>query len=87
LELLKGCGQLEIHGFADTSSCVTTDVLLKVSENTDLLLFDLELMDKAGHRHYIGVSNTLILQNTGGCRFLTGAKISTGTVGSASGAC
>ncbi len=63
IELLKRCGELEIHRSVDTSGYAETDRLLEVAAHTDLFLFDLKLMDSALHEKYTGVGNEQILQN------------------------
>jgi pyruvate formate lyase activating enzyme len=42
---------------------VPPDQLLAVAAQTDLLLYDLKIMDDALHRRYTGVGNELILNN------------------------
>lgn len=63
IELLKRCGELEIHRSVDTSGYAETDRLLEVAAHTDLFLFDLKLMDSGLHEKYTGVGNEQILQN------------------------
>ena len=63
IELLKRCGELEIHRSVDTSGYAETDRLLEVAAHTDLFLFDLKLMDSALHEKYTGVDNEQILHN------------------------
>lgn len=63
LELLGGCGRLDIHRTVDTSGYATRSVLLEVAGRSDLLLYDLKHMNPEIHRKYTGVSNELILEN------------------------
>ena len=63
IELLKRCGELEIHRSVDTSGYAETDRLLEVAAHTDLFLFDLKLMDSGLHEKYTGVGNEQILRN------------------------
>jgi pyruvate formate lyase activating enzyme len=63
IELLKRCGELEIHRSVDTSGQVETSTLLEVAAHTDLFLFDLKQMDNKLHEHYTGVGNEQILKN------------------------
>lgn len=63
LALLDACGKLSVHRAVDTSGLVDPELLLRVAERTDLFLFDLKLMDAAGHRRFTGVSNERILDN------------------------
>ncbi len=62
-QILDACGQRGIHRAIDTSGYVGTDVLLDIAERTDLFLYDLKLIDPAGHRLYTGVGNEKILAN------------------------
>lgn len=63
IELLKRCGDKEIHRTVDTSGYADTDTLLEVAEHTDLFLFDLKHMDTVRHRELTGVHNDVILRN------------------------
>ncbi len=63
INLLKRCGQLEIHRSVDTSGYAETSTVLEVAPHTDLFLYDLKLMDAALHKEYTGVDNTLIVAN------------------------
>lgn len=63
IELLKRCGEKEIHRTVDTSGYADTDTLLAVAEHTDLFLFDLKHMDGACHQELTGVDNEVILNN------------------------
>ena len=63
IELLRRCGELEIHRSVDTSGQAETSTLLEVAAHTDLFLFDLKQMDSTLHEHYTGVGNEQILKN------------------------
>lgn len=63
LELLERCKKNEIHTAVDTSGYANPDVVSKVSEYTDLFLYDLKFIDDEKHIKYTGVSNKLILEN------------------------
>lgn len=63
IELLKRCGELEMHRSVDTSGHVETSTLLEVASHTDLFLFDLKHMDSKLHEKFTGVGNELILAN------------------------
>jgi pyruvate formate lyase activating enzyme len=63
VELLKRCGELEIHRSVDTSGHAETSTLLEVAAHTDLFLFDLKQMDNQLHEHFTGVGNEQILAN------------------------
>jgi pyruvate formate lyase activating enzyme len=47
----------------DTSGLAEWESLERVARKVDLVLYDLKLMDDAGHREYTGVSNRAILEN------------------------
>jgi pyruvate formate lyase activating enzyme len=63
LALLHACREREIHTVLDTSGLASPKFLVKVAALVNLFYYDLKLMDDNKHRHYTGVSNTLILQN------------------------
>lgn len=52
-----------IHTALDTSGLVPWPALEKLVARSDLVLYDLKLMDEARHRLTAGVSNALILEN------------------------
>ncbi len=62
-ELLEACQARGIRTAVDTCGFACTDALLEIARRTDLILFDLKLMDDAKHRQYTGVSNVPILAN------------------------
>ena len=62
-DLLKLCGERQIHRAVDTSGYALWPDLFKVSEQTELFLFDLKLMDATRHKQFTGVDNRLILEN------------------------
>lgn len=47
----------------DTSGYASEDIFLRLARKSDLVLFDLKIMDDSRHREYTGVSNKLILNN------------------------
>ncbi|MDP4176620.1 MAG: glycyl-radical enzyme activating protein [Bacteroidota bacterium] len=63
LELLRQCKAKDIHTAVDTCGFAPYENLLKVSEFTDLFLFDLKIIDDVDHIKYTGVSNKLIHEN------------------------
>ena len=63
LELLKACGEENIHRCIDTTGFTKKETLLKVADKTEHFLFDLKLMDSVKHKEWTGVSNELILEN------------------------
>lgn len=62
-ELLKRCKKKNIHVTVDTSGFVNEDILVEASENIDLFLYDIKIMDDTKHIKYTGVSNKIILDN------------------------
>ena len=52
-----------IHTALDTSGFSSREVLERVLNHTDLVLYDLKLMDDEAHKKYTGVSNKIILDN------------------------
>jgi len=63
IRLLEECGRRGIHRAVDTAGFVSTDIILKVAQHTDLFLYDLKIMDPAKHRKWTGVTNEIILEN------------------------
>ena len=61
--LLKACNEKGIHTALDTCGYAKKEVLLKISENVDLFLYDLKIIDEEKHIEFTGVSNELILEN------------------------
>ncbi|MDH7569415.1 MAG: glycyl-radical enzyme activating protein [Armatimonadota bacterium] len=61
--LLAGCQQRGIHTAIETSGACRWETLERLLEHTDLVLYDLKLMDDARHRQWVGISNRQILQN------------------------
>jgi len=61
--LLDACRQRRIHTVLDTCGLVKHDLLLRLSEKADLILYDLKLVDSTRHQQHTGVSNDCILQN------------------------
>jgi len=74
IRLLEECGKRGINRAVDTAGFVNTDIIRQVARHTDLLLYDLKIMDPEKHRKWIGVTNEKILKNL---KVLadTGAKI------------
>jgi pyruvate formate lyase activating enzyme len=63
VELMKLCTSRGIHTALDTSGYATREAMDNVAKVTDLMLFDLKLMNDELHRNYTGVSNVPILEN------------------------
>jgi len=61
--LLTVCKQKGIHTSIDTCGYALWDDLKIIAEHTDLVLYDLKIMDDKKHREYTGVSNDIILRN------------------------
>jgi pyruvate formate lyase activating enzyme len=61
--MLEACRSEGLHTAVDTCGFACTDILLDVAGLTNLILFDLKLMDEARHRQFTGVSNGPILAN------------------------
>ena len=61
--LLRACRANGIHTAIETCGVTARNTLLRISELTDLFLFDLKLMDPAKHREYTGAANDFILAN------------------------
>ena len=62
-DLLRQSKQQGIHTAVDTSGYSDREWLSKISDKTDLFLYDLKFMDSEKHKKYTGVSNKLILEN------------------------
>jgi len=63
IELLQLCGDENIHRAVDTSGYAPRDALMAMAEHSDLILYDLKLMDSDKHEKFAGVPNQLILDN------------------------
>jgi pyruvate formate lyase activating enzyme len=61
--LLKRCQESGIQTALDTSGFVKPEILRKVLEHTNLVLYDIKHMDPAKHKELTGVDNRLILEN------------------------
>ena len=61
--LLKGSQESGIHTALDTSGFVKPEILKRVLEHTNLVLYDIKHMDSAKHKELTGVDNRLILEN------------------------
>jgi len=63
LELLKKCKNKGIQTAIETSGYLRWEILEKVLDYLDLVLYDIKQIDSVKHRQYTGVSNELILAN------------------------
>lgn len=61
--LLDRCGEREIHTAIDTCGFAEQPVLRSIAVKTDLILYDLKVMDADRHVALTGVRNDLILDN------------------------
>ncbi len=61
--LLDTSRSLGIHTAVDTAGASTREVLDRIAAKTNLVLFDLKVMDASRHRELTGISNALILDN------------------------
>jgi len=61
--LLEAAKQAGIHTALDTSGYAQRDALMEAARFTDLILFDLKLMDAARHKAVVGVGNRLVHDN------------------------
>ena len=61
--ILEGCQAEGIHTAIETSGACSWPALARLVAHTDLVLYDLKLMDEAAHRRWVGASNRLILEN------------------------
>lgn len=63
LELLDRCYHRAIHTCLDTCGYTPWDVLEKILEKVELVLFDIKHLDPVKHKEFTGVDNQLILDN------------------------
>ena len=61
--MLRGCRTLGIHTAIETCGACHWPRLARLLPYTDLVLYDLKLMDDAAHRRWVGASNRQILRN------------------------
>ncbi len=62
-ELVKRCGEEDIHVAVDTSGHVKPKKFHSVMDKIDLFLYDLKFIDESLHKKYTGISNRYILKN------------------------
>ena len=63
LEMLTKLRELQIHTAVDTSGYAPADIFKEVVDLTDLVLFDMKIVDGKKHNLYIGTDNSLIHTN------------------------
>ncbi len=62
-ELLTSCQAKGYHTAVESSLNLPWETVAQISDQVDLFLVDIKLMDEARHRQTTGTSNRLILQN------------------------
>lgn len=62
-ELFRRCKEAGIHTALDTCGQFPTANIAKVLPYTDLVLFDLKILDGEKHKQFTGFDNALILEN------------------------
>ncbi len=60
---LLACNQRGIHTALETTGYARWEVMSRLASVTDLLLYDIKLIDSSSHRRYTGVPNDVILKN------------------------
>ncbi|MCP3900993.1 MAG: glycyl-radical enzyme activating protein, partial [Desulfobacteraceae bacterium] len=61
--LIDECRQREIHTCVDTSGYAPLDVLKRICQKTDTILFDIKLIDNYMHKKHTNVSIKPVLDN------------------------
>ena len=61
--VLQGCRAQGIHTAIETCGACAWPTLERLLEHTDLVLYDLKLVDDAAHRRWTGAGNRPILEN------------------------
>ena len=62
-QILKACKENGIHTAVDTAGHVPYERFEQILPYTDLFLYDVKCFDPEKHKRYVGVDNTLILEN------------------------
>ena len=63
LRLLKSCKNIGIHTVMETCGYTSYEILKRIVQNVDLLIYDIKHMDEIQHINGTGKSNRLILEN------------------------
>jgi len=63
LKVLREVRARAIHTAIETAGACTWDHLQPLAETSDLVLFDIKLIDDREHREWVGCSNVLVLDN------------------------
>jgi pyruvate formate lyase activating enzyme len=61
--VLSGCRRLGIHTIIETCGACAWETLERLLPYSDLVFYDLKLMDEEEHRRWTGASNQQILEN------------------------
>ncbi|MEA1994369.1 MAG: glycyl-radical enzyme activating protein [Euryarchaeota archaeon] len=61
--LLKRCKEEEIHTTLDTAGYASPEAFNSITDDVDLFLYDLKLLNSEQHLKYTGVSNKPIIKN------------------------
>jgi pyruvate formate lyase activating enzyme len=61
LELLRRCGEEDIHRVVDTTLYARPEIVTEVMHNCEMFLVDLKQMDSEKHRRFCGTPNERIL--------------------------
>ena len=61
--VLSGCRSIGVHTVTETCGACEWGTLERLLRDTDLLLYDLKLIDEDEHRRWTGASNRQILEN------------------------
>lgn len=63
IEVLKECKALELHTAIETCGYASPQVVERVIDLVDLIMYDLKHIDSKIHRKAVGVGNELVIQN------------------------
>lgn len=72
VSVLSQCREQGIHTAIETCGACTWDSLERIADQTDLILYDLKLIDPQAHRRWTGSDNERILDNA---RRLAGREV------------
>ena len=78
---LEVCGRAGLHRAVKTSGFAPERIFLDLAEQTDLLLFDVKMMDPAAHKVWTGVDNALILNNLRAAKAAKAARLAASAAG------
>jgi pyruvate formate lyase activating enzyme len=63
LAVLEGCRERGIHTAVETAGACEFETIERIAGASDLVLYDLKLIDDAEHRRWVGATNERILDN------------------------